>query len=63
MQSRVKLLGLDLAILHPPSELTVSVESWNSLSREIPGKLRRINSGKTSSIGAGSAFDRSFRVV
>ena len=43
--------------------LTVSVESWNSFSREIPGKLRRINSGKTSSSGAGSAFDTSLRVV
>src|SRR6202522_2565768 len=63
MLSKVKLLGLDLTMRHPPSELTVSWESLNSVARGIPGKLRRINSGKTSSSGAGSAFDRSLRVV
>src|SRR6202451_4635225 len=63
MLSKEKLPGFDLTIFHPPSELTVSCESLNSSARGIPGKLRRINSGKTSSSGAGVAFDRSLRVV
>src|SRR6202451_1024590 len=63
MLSKEKLPGFDLTIFHPPSELTVFCESLNSSARGIPGKLRRINSGKTSSSGAGAASDRSLRVV
>src|SRR5260370_37273069 len=63
MQSIVPLAGSDLTIFHPPSELTESCESLNSLSREIPGNPRRINSGNISSSGAGDAPATSFRVV
>src|SRR5208282_85618 len=56
MQSRVPARGSALTTFHPPSELTTCSERSNSFWREIPGKLRVINSGySSSSSGAGLA--------